>query len=553
MDFFARADLRSARGAAFRAVVAAVVVAASAAAQGLPSVPAPPGNPPTFEKSVLGKILFHEEQLSADDAVACATCHRMEAGGGDPRRASTAHPGWDGVYGTADDVRGSPAQTPCGPQGFVDDGVFFPGRSVTRRKAPGVVGAAWDPLVYWDGRAADAFLDATSGGPPMTGATLESQAAEVAVGTEMGCVGRSWGEVTLKLAGARPLRLATNLPADVAAAVAAHPTYPALFAWAFGGAAVTRERVAAALATYERSLVPDQTPYDAWAAGNDAALTSSQVAGLTVLVVHYCVFCHTPPVFGDGGFHNVGVRPPAEDAGRQEVTGLASDRGRFKTPTLRNVGLRAPYFHHGGAASLEDAIALYERGGDFAENRSPMLAPFALTPTERADLVDFLANGLLDPRVANGLPPFDRPTLRSELPPRTTFAGPGSPGSGGFSPQVVAPHAPVIGAPRFVVGLARAAPGAAALLLVGAPAPPGASFGPHPLGVAFDAPPLSFVATTSSLLPVDGRGYASVVGAIPEDPALDGLALAAQWAVVDPAGAFGFCVSDVATFAFFAP
>ncbi len=535
-------------------IAAFVAGSGAVGAQGLlPPVPTPAGNATTTAKVVLGKILFWEEQLSADDTTACGTCHRPEAGGGDPRTAGHTHPGADGVFGTADDGRGSPMVTPCDSQGFVDDGLFFPGRAVTRRKAPGVIGPAWDPKLYWDGRAGDVFVDSATGLPALTGAALENQAAEVATGPELGCAGRTWGDLVQKLATVRPFRLATDVPADIAAALAVHPSYPALFAYAFGDPAITRERVAYAIATYERTLVPDQTPYDDWLLGNDAALTPAQVAGLTTLAIQYCVFCHVPPLFSDGGFHNVGVRPPAEDVGRQAVTGLVTDRGRFKTPSLRNVGLRAPYFHHGGAATLAEAVQLYERGGDFAENRSPILAPFPLSAAERADLVDFMANGLTDPRCVNRLPPFDRPTLRSELPSQVVVSGAGSTGGGGFSPRIVAPQPPMIGAPRFTIGVAHAAPGAAAWMFLGLPAAPGQSFGPHPLGVAFDAAPLTFVATTAAMQPVDGRGYASIVAAIPDDPLLFGFTLAAQWAVADPGGAFGFCVSDVATLAFFAP
>ena len=113
------------------------------------------------------------------------------------------------------------------------------------------------------------------------------------------------------------------------------------------------------------------------------------------------------------------MRPPAEDLGRQIVTDNPGDRGRFKVPSLRNVGLRAPYFHNGGKATLTDVVNFYNVGGEFFDNQDPAINPLGLSPQQIAQIVDFLQNGLTDPRVAQGLPPFDRPTLHSELVRRT--------------------------------------------------------------------------------------------------------------------------------------
>lgn len=535
----------------------AVLLCGNLIAQPLPPVPVPPENPLTPEKVLLGKILFWEEQMSGDDTVACGTCHRPEQSGGDPRTAlpSSRHPGPDLIHGTDDDIQGSASVVRCTPSGnFFDDGVFWPGPLIIKRKAQGFIGHQWDTEVFWDGRFGDVFLDSLGQVLIPAGGALETQATLIPPSGTMGCQNRTWPDVAGKLQVSRPMRLATNLPADVQGALNAHPTYPSLFAWAFGDNAITRERVGFAIASYERTLIPDQTPWDAFVAGQTQALTPGQQQGWAIFQSVGCADCHVPPLFTDQSFHNIGVRPPADDLGRFHATGLWSDRGKFKTTSVRNAGLRGPYFHNGRTATLEEVILFYERGGDFPENIDPLMVPFTLSALDRANLVDFLANGLLDARSATAVAPFDRPTLNSELPPNPQILGVGSPGSGGVAPQMVAPIPPMIGSLRFGVGLARALGGSLAYLALSpTAAPPGLMVGPATIWVAPD--PLPTLVPFPILGPpgVPGSGYASVMLPLADDPALAGVPFLAQWLVADPGAPLGFTLSPGVRLVFFAP
>ena len=105
-----------------------------------------------------------------------------------------------------------------------------------------------------------------------------------------------------------------------------------------------------------------------------------------------CVACHHPPLFSDQSFHNIGVGmdQPEPDIGREAVTRDARDRGKFKTPGLRNVALTWPYLHDGSAKTLEEVIAFYNKGGVSNPTLDPLVAPLGLTPEEQKDLVSFL-------------------------------------------------------------------------------------------------------------------------------------------------------------------
>src|SRR4029079_11777880 len=114
------------------------------------------------------------------------------------------------------------------------------------------------------------------------------------------------------------------------------------------------------------------------------------------------------PRFTNDTFQYIGVRPQADDLGRFNVTNNPGDRGRMKVPSLRNVELRAPYFHNGEMATLEEVVDFYDRGGDFdAPNKNPAIAPIGLSSTQKAALVAFLRRPLTDPRITAGTAPFD--------------------------------------------------------------------------------------------------------------------------------------------------
>ncbi len=404
----------------------------------LPPVPVPPENPVTEAKRILGKILFWDEQLSSNDTVACGTCHIPSAGGTDPRPGS--HPGADGVFNTVDDVVGSPGivslSSPTTP---VNDPVFgfFP--QVTSRAAPTTIGAMYTPDHFWDGRATSQFIDPEDGTTVIiaSGGALESQAVvPILSSVEMAHAGRTWTDVKNKLATVVPLALATtNVPSDMSAALAVNADYPSLFNAAFGDSAITAARIGMAIATYERTLLPDQSPWDLYIAGDANALSAQQLAGWNALDStgggQRCLSCHTPPTFSDDAFYNIGLRPASEDIGREAVTGNPTDTGRFKTPTLRNSGLRKHLMHVGWITDNADAIDFYNAGTadittihtQFTADQSALpngdaYSTAALTPTDEAnqnDVAEFLANGLTDPRVAAETFPFDRPTLRSEF------------------------------------------------------------------------------------------------------------------------------------------
>ncbi len=392
----------------------------------LPPVPVPAENPLSEPKRLLGKVLFWDEQLSSSSTVACGTCHRALAGGSDPRIG--INPGPDTLAPTPDDIAGSPGVIRADAAGTpIQDPVFGFNPQITGRAANTAVMAVYAPNLFWDGRATSRFDDPETGLPSITvGGGLESQAVGPIVShVEMARDGRSWADVKAKLAVSHPLSDATDLPADVATALAGGAAYDDLFTAAFGDPAITGERIAYAIATYERTLIPNQTPWDRFRDGVAGAMTPGQVQGWNFFNGSPCRACHVPPQFTDNNFHNLGLRPPAEDLGRQIVTGLAGDRGRFKTPTLRNVGLKPTHMHNGRIATMNDAVLWYAPNNParFTDNLDLAL-PVGVPPQVLPALLDFLSNGLTDPRVAAESFPFDRPTLHGGALPRLDFINP---------------------------------------------------------------------------------------------------------------------------------
>lgn len=408
-----------------------------------PPTPYPPENPDSDAKALLGKILFWDEQLGGDDTVACGTCHRPNAGGSDPRAstAAAALPGPDGVPDTLDDVHGSLGVVRCDAQGtHIGSAV-----QVTGRKAPTYLDAMFNPRLFWDGRAQcakqdcptfSAFEDPDQPGtfPIAYGAALENQAVGPPLSdVEMACEGASWSKIHGKLATVTPLSLAKQIPAAMSEFIAAHDgSYPELFKAAFGTSQtsgpqdeINTRRIAFAIATHERRLRSDQTPWDRWNAGQDDALTAAQLRGLDLFMNKArCEACHRVPMFADGDFHFIGFHEPAWDLGRKNVDSEFGVPGAMRTPGLRNVGLREStgLLHNGAGAgaTLLEIIDLYDRGG-LVDNPSvtaapidPSIVPLDLSEDEKADLLDFLQHGLEDPRVAAQTAPFDRPLLSTE-------------------------------------------------------------------------------------------------------------------------------------------
>lgn len=507
--------------------------------------PVPPQNPITEPKRVLGKLLFFEEQLSSDDTVACATCHVFSAGGTDPRAAR--NPGPNGSFFDLDDRLGSLGVLRSDAQkDYEPDAVFGFDRQVTARDSMSVPMAAYVIDAFWDGRASHTYTDPQTGQVVIpNGGALESQVSGPPVSdVEMAHETRDWSEVAAKLAKVKPMALASDLPPDMAAAVAGNPSYPNLFAAAFGDGAITARRIAFAIATYERTLVPNQTPWDAFNAGQPNAMTPQQVQGWNVFNSPgaHCNVCHTPPVFSNQSFRNIGLRPTQEDTGRQIVTGNPADRGRFKVPSLRDVGLRNSFMHNGGIvaggmATVRDVIDFYIPANghqQFPDNIDPAVPTINMPPQAANDLAAFLTGGLTDPRVANETFPFDRPTLHSErVPANPSLQGGGVAGLGGLVPEMIAMVPPHLGSTDFKLGLANARGGALAYVVVSTSPPNGG-------GVSVRFGPFQLDGTGA------GAGFTTLHRPLPDDAAFAGTDLYFQWNVLDPAAPGGVAKSEVA-------
>jgi cytochrome c peroxidase len=194
--------------------------------------------------------------------------------------------------------------------------------------------------------------------------------------------------------------------------------YRRAFAEAFGDSTVTAERIAFALASYERTLVFDNSPLDHYMDGEQEALSAAQQHGLALFFGKaHCIQCHQGANLTDNGFHNLGVPEQSvndnpqilasirfdaqrmgladwaqlrRDPGRELVTRDPADRGKFRTMGLRNIESSAPYMHNGALETLEAVVAFYNRGGGEDPNKSPLLKPLGLGEQEQADLVAFL-------------------------------------------------------------------------------------------------------------------------------------------------------------------
>ncbi|HEC01843.1 MAG TPA: cytochrome-c peroxidase [Sphingomonadales bacterium] len=333
---------------------------------GLPPVPIPADNPQSKAKIALGEKLFNDPRFSSTGDVSCATCH-------------------DAAKGFAD----GPLKTSEGIKGLTGT-----------RNAPTVLNAAYMKSQFWDGREPD--LEGQSKGPFIN-----------------------------------PVEMGLENHEPILTLVRADRTYWKMFRKVFGlkkKEALTMDHVAKAIASFERTIISGDSPFDHYYFTNDkAAMTPAAVRGFNVFLEQgRCVSCHTVSqthaLFTDSRFHNLnvnfnsisgGVKALARrqqqdkadgvdldvsiltdkavaELGRFVVTGQWRDIGAFKTPTLRNVDLTAPYMHDGSIKTLEDVVDFYNNGGVVKAGdpvnsfQSGGIRPLGLSDTQKADLVAFL-------------------------------------------------------------------------------------------------------------------------------------------------------------------
>ncbi len=233
------------------------------------------------------------------------------------------------------------------------------------RSVPTLVNLAWGGSFFWDGRMP----------------TLEEQVVQP-------ILAKSEMDLTLEEAVER---------------LRAKRRYRKAFEEVFGREP-NGEDLARALAAYVRSIMAGDSPYDRYLFGDRQALSENELAGLRVFRGEgNCAFCHTGPTFSDGEFHNTGIAwRDGEwlDEGRALVTERAEDRGKFKTPTLREVARTAPYTHDGSLATLEDVVEFYNDGGRKNPYLDSRLRPLKLTDDEKTALLAFLRS--LTGKVSDG-------------------------------------------------------------------------------------------------------------------------------------------------------
>jgi cytochrome c peroxidase len=344
-----------------------------AAPLGLPEVPIPADNPQTPEKIALGKKLFDDKRFSTTGDVSCATCH-------DETKAFTDSPL------------------------VVSEGIH---KKTGTRNAPTVINSAYYTLLFWDGRSQD----------------LEDQSQHPFV---------------------NPVEMGLENHDPILKIVRSDSAYVKQFKKVFGksGNDITMKEVMQAIAAFERTIVAGDSPFDRWCFKGEDVLTDAARRGFDVFVNKgRCVSCHvveqTTALFTDNRFHNIGVGvnkiqddvgelvgeflsakatlaevdvkvltdPRTSEIGRFAITQGFDDLGSFKTSTLRNIAVTAPYMHDGSIATLRDVVVHYNNGGVTNEGDpvndflSGGIRPLDLTDQEIDDLVAFMES-LTSPQFA---------------------------------------------------------------------------------------------------------------------------------------------------------
>lgn len=297
---------------------------------GLPPVYWPEDNEYTRDKAELGRFLYYDPRLSADDTVSCASCHA-------PEKAFTD---WEPVSTGIGGQRGG-------------------------RSAPTVINRAYSTAQFWDGRAK----------------SLEEQAiGPLANPIEMTI------EKTSDLAHELVMKRLREIPGYV-------KWFQRAFEDVKQPADLTIDHLAKAIATYERTVYSGNAPYDRYKAGDKTAMSESQIRGAQVFFNKAkCDSCHLGFNFTDGSYENIGIgmEKPTPDLGRFVVSQREVDKGAFKTPTLREVEFTAPYMHDGSLATLEEVVEHYDKGGIENPWLADRIVPLELSDQEKADLVAFM-------------------------------------------------------------------------------------------------------------------------------------------------------------------
>ena len=317
-------------------------------------MPVPVDNPFTVEGIELGRFLFYEERLSGNNTQSCSSCHAPGFGFTDHGQQFST--GIDGLQGD--------------------------------RNSMALINLAWGNFFFWDGRSP----------------TLEAQALEPVI---------------------NPIEMHDTSPSAVAK-LQADPGYVQLFNAAFGTSQIDSVLVAKALSQFMRSMVSGNSKYDKVLRG-EAAFTVDEQQGFLLFQAEGgnppdvpggqggadCFHCHTTAggMFTDGQFHNNGLDSVFTDPGHGGITGNPQDMGRFKTPTLRNIALSAPYMHDGRFQTLEEVIDHYNSGGHPSATIDPFMkyttGGLQLTPLKKQQLLAFL-NTLTDMDFEND-PDFQDP------------------------------------------------------------------------------------------------------------------------------------------------
>ena len=296
----------------------------------------PADNPMTVEGVELGRNLFYETKLSRNNTISCGSCHQQELAFTDGKALSTG-------------VNGAQA----------------------KRSSMSLANMLWFSQFNWDGSAT----------------TLEQQAVKPLED---------------------PLEMHQPLP-EAVAKLQQTDRYPPLFEKAFGSSTITKENILKALAQFQRTLISGNSRYDRYLQ-NKEVFTPDEVEGMVLFMTHpdpstntrggNCGDCHGGVLLTTRTFHNNGLDAEPLDIGLGDITGRASDKGRFKSPSLRNIALTAPYMHDGRFRSLEEVMDHYNEHIRFdTPNIDPLImeasnmpngTSLGLTAEEKRKIILFL-------------------------------------------------------------------------------------------------------------------------------------------------------------------